>query len=654
MKNRFKGFTLAEMMVVMLVLTIMLAAAAPIMTKRREVTATDSPWRYSTNGSDAYYGLQANQTAMIGQDEKTNKDLNARLILTGNSDNPYITFKSNSNTTLANMFFKGSNFIIGGPYDTDNPFKIGLVAENTAFGYNALIKNEQGIQNVAIGANALKSNLGDGNIAIGSNTLYSNVAGYDNIAIGRNALMNAKSLDSGNTEVSSQNIAIGSFAMINADYDEFNNIAIGHKSLGNTKSSVNNIAIGVQAMADASTSGAKNIAIGNSALKKYEKNLSGSYGSPGENTVIGTNAMSETQYGYRNTVVGAEAGKKLNNGHNVILGYGALPKSGEDENVVIGALAMENSTSSDTNIAIGYNAMNKFSGDGYNVGIGYQALKDIENGTRVVAIGYRSGSEYLLDGSGDQHLYLGSPAVHNNKKTKGIIEAHHVGNDKYIVLNGDVMITGHLMVNQRVFADAYYADEVTPGVDKNNAFRYTGSLSTDTYSMPTTSSAYKWRGNTATMEYPTSSDKRLKNITGENKAGLEEIKKLNVFNFTFKKDDKKIPHVGVIAQDLRKIFPDAVVEGEDGYLQIRHEDMFYAVVNAVKQLNTIVEALIAEVKVDLAKILKHDEDIAKLQKQNKEIVKQNKELRNKNEELEKRIDKLEKRLEKVLKELDED
>ena len=42
---------------------------------------------------------------------------------------------------------------------------------------------------------------------------------------------------------------------------------------------------------------------------------------------------------------------------------------------------------------------------------------------------------------------------------------------------------------------------------------------------------------------------------------------------------------GVIAQDLQKVFPDAVKKGVDGFLTIRMEDMFYAVINAIKELD---------------------------------------------------------------------
>ena len=116
--------------------------------------------------------------------------------------------------------------------------------------------------------------------------------------------------------------------------------------------------------------------------------------------------------------------------------------------------------------------------------------------------------------------------------------------------------------------------------------------------------------------YSTSSDRRLKNVGKEFLGRLEQIRKLEVFNYTFKDDKSMTPRVGVMAQDLQKIFPDAVIKGEDGFLRIRMEDMFYALVNAVKQ---------------------NDKRITELEKQNKELVKQNQELLKRISALEKKI-----------------
>lgn len=110
--------------------------------------------------------------------------------------------------------------------------------------------------------------------------------------------------------------------------------------------------------------------------------------------------------------------------------------------------------------------------------------------------------------------------------------------------------------------------------------------------------------------YP--SDKRLKYVGKESVDGLDKVKKLKVYNYIYKKDAKKVPHVGVLAQDLQKIFPNAVKKGADGFLSIRTDDMFYAVINAVKELDTKISTLI-----------KHDDEkelrIKKLEEENKAL-----------------------------------
>lgn len=122
----------------------------------------------------------------------------------------------------------------------------------------------------------------------------------------------------------------------------------------------------------------------------------------------------------------------------------------------------------------------------------------------------------------------------------------------------------------------------------------------------------------------TSSDRRLKNVGEVFTGGLEQIKKLEVFNYTFKKDTEKTPRVGVMAQDLQKIFPNAVFKGEDGFLRIRMEDMFYALVNAVKELDAKVQMIV-------------DKNIAGLKKQIADLEEENRVITEKNVALEKQI-----------------
>ena len=108
------AFTLAEMLVVMLILTIVLAAFAPLMTKRKTVDMS-SPWRYAANNSDIYYGLADSQTAMIGTKDKANTD-NAKLIINAKDDNQrHISFKT-SGTQVADLRLSEANFLLGSEF----------------------------------------------------------------------------------------------------------------------------------------------------------------------------------------------------------------------------------------------------------------------------------------------------------------------------------------------------------------------------------------------------------------------------------------------------------------------------------------------------------------------------------------------------------
>ncbi len=126
------------------------------------------------------------------------------------------------------------------------------------------------------------------------------------------------------------------------------------------------------------------------------------------------------------------------------------------------------------------------------------------------------------------------------------------------------------------------------------------------------------------------SDERLKNISGENTAGLKEINALEVKNYTYKNDKDKTPHVGVIAQQLQKIFPNSVFEGKDGYLKIKTEEIFYAMVNSIKELCAKIQDL-------TAKITGLDKRITELENQNKILEEQNKAFEKRLEKLENKI-----------------
>jgi hypothetical protein len=97
------------------------------------------------------------------------------------------------------------------------------------------------------------------------------------------------------------------------------------------------------------------------------------------------------------------------------------------------------------------------------------------------------------------------------------------------------------------------------------------------------------------------SDKRLKKNIKENEYGLEDISKLKTYQYDYK--DGADNEAGVMAQELRKVMPEAVTEAEmmDGKKKVKRlmiKPMFLtaALVNSVKELNEKVAALGSSVK----------------------------------------------------------
>ncbi|PCJ88704.1 MAG: hypothetical protein COA57_03105 [Flavobacteriales bacterium] len=112
----------------------------------------------------------------------------------------------------------------------------------------------------------------------------------------------------------------------------------------------------------------------------------------------------------------------------------------------------------------------------------------------------------------------------------------------------------------------------------------------------------------ATTTWITVSDERLKNIEGAYTKGLNEILQLQPITYYYKNVGERkfadevlnIQNVGFSAQEVKKIFPEAVGTDEDGYLNFNMHAILVAYVNAIKELKTENDALknkVAEIDV---------------------------------------------------------
>ena len=304
--------------------------------------------------------------------------------------------------------------------------------------------------------------------------------------------------------------------------------------------------------------------------------------------------------------------------HSVAIGYGQTIGADQKDVVVIGNRATATGSNA---VAIGSHTTNATTANQFSVAIGTQA--DATN-SQSTAVGYNAKAQYSNStaiGAGaatkaSNQIVLGTPSdtvyIPGNLIAKGTILLGSPDHDTFIYTNH--CEDGHAGYNIMFRADQSTSHNVWQS--KANKAASTLTLSGEKFTVY-------------------ASDRRLKNVGEKYTAGLKELKKLDFYHYTYKKDETKTPQVGVMAQDLQKVFPDAVIKGNDGYLKIRLEDMFYAVINAVKELDTKICEIVSNITDIKTTIESQQKTIDSLKEENAE-------LKNEIKEIQKRIDKLEK------------
>ena len=96
--------------------------------------------------------------------------------------------------------------------------------------------------------------------------------------------------------------------------------------------------------------------------------------------------------------------------------------------------------------------------------------------------------------------------------------------------------------------------------------------------------------------WASNSDLRLKNVTGNYENALVDIAQIEPVKFTWKADKENQPQVGVIAQSVENIVPEAIsktksIEGDDTeYLQVRYTELIPLMIASIQELNAKVDA----------------------------------------------------------------
>ena len=565
--HKKQAFSLTELLIVLVVIAILFAAMAPIVTKRRNGAdiANENVWNYVNDDDqmDAFYdpGMRTwTSTAVFGFTPSKLESPYAKTIIKAKPKQRMIQFRygSGSGISTGSLFLDDKNNI----YLTSNNDKLVNADKSkstTAAGLGALSNRSDVTYSVALGSDAFKgdkdtSSTNDTIInAIGSASSKNLKGVSTTTAIG--ALSNQSRLNPVYT------VAIGGQSLASFDYQPQKSVYVGYSTGAGEK---------------------------NTSIVAYNTILGSSYpGGEGSNsnTILGYNAYTNGYEAAKHvTAVGAYTCNSIKgvksdsaNAGRTCIGYG----SGREYNNTPDAFTQDDYD----RVFLGGTPLGGFNGRGvvevHNINTSYTALMTDEAGAHGATESLPSNSvvmnsNIVVRGG----LYTYSPRKLVGHRPIGINPAwtnnFQCHGDYYLSVSGK---------------RGYHANN-TPGSfgkpgDKSESFFEAGNTCGGLDKYPT--------GTSGCPNLKTTSDRRLKDNISENNSGLKEILTLKPYEYIFKSDKKKTPQVGVIAQDLQKVFPNSVHQSEDGYLHIRWDEMFYAMINAIKTLDKKVVQIASDI-----------------------------------------------------------
>ena len=279
--------------------------------------------------------------------------------------------------------------------------------------------------------------------------------------------------------------------------------------------------------------------------------------------------------GTLNSYIGVNAGMSNTTGvRNTAFGYNALLSNTTGErNIAIGPNALRNTSSGSYNVAIGSGAMFHNNSGSDNTALGFQALDGITNGTNNVGMGENSGygltkgefnnffgvsagANLLL---GSNNLYLGAHTATGlvNGATNEIV----IGNTAQ-GLGSNTVVLGNDLITKTVLKGYVGVDTSNPGY----------ALQVGNAGDGTEARANAWNS---------LSDLRFKDNVATLSGALDKILSLNGVSFNWKSTGKA--SLGLIAQDVLKVFPELVSTDDQGILSLNYAGLSAPLIQAIKQ-----------------------------------------------------------------------
>jgi trimeric autotransporter adhesin len=304
------------------------------------------------------------------------------------------------------------------------------------------------------------------------------------------------------------------------------------------------------------------------------------------NTASGEGALYYNTTGGNNTGMGMGSGSTadespITGSFNSFLGYGSTMSKGSLTNATaIGAFAEVGASNS---IVLGGTIGANGASISTNVGIGTPTpghLLDVAGTTAIDSIGLNNGSNFI-----DLTFGLNAGEGMSSSRTEG---PNQYGIDLFTDFARRISIEQHGNV----------------GI---------GTTSPDSL-LTVNGSADKPGGGS----WGTYSDGRLKNLNGSYNSGLSQVLKLNPVRYRYKSDNAMgildtDEHVGVVAQDVQRVIPEAVTQNSKGYLLVNNDPIIWSMLNAIKEQQEQLRELKSELRTTRQSLQRMQAQVARTQ-----------------------------------------
>jgi hypothetical protein len=484
---------------------------------------------------------------------------------------------------------------------------------------------------------------GDGDFFAGTSSGNLTTTGFDNVGVGANTL---QALTDGfyNTAVGSQalvantdgiyNTGLG-YSVLGANVGGYYNTGAGSRALNDNDEGFYNAAFGSDALFS-NTTGSANTALGVGALSS---NLTGTGNvGVGEYAGFGNITDGEVVSGSNNTFLGIDSSFSSATEYSNATAVGAFSVVGNNNALSLGCISGVNSCPARVRVGIGVaNPQNMLhidggtaqaalaqftanattgqtSGDGFAVGIdsvGTAFVQQREN----APIAFYTNNALTMALTADGRLGIGTAtpqqALHIDRTTD---KSHaqftnnatgHTATDGFIVgLDSTGGGYAFNFDNQPLYIGTNNAAQIfiaptTGNVGIQNTSPAVGlHVGSSSITTGTTVARFQNAGGTCNIIPSTAgtisctSDERLKKNIEEYNGALDAINKLNVKEYNMKTDAEGTrKQIGVMAQELDKVFPGLVSTDENGYKSVAYGGLVPVLAEAVKEQQVQVKQL---------------------------------------------------------------